>query len=90
MASTHCCLNSSIRDFYMKITFHFESSVIPFIGRIAPLDTYRIWKCGSNIRADMTLAGFDGFRIRRSDQTLLFLGRASVQKMVMHLWLLVP
>ncbi|XP_021912234.1 ankyrin repeat domain-containing protein 13B [Carica papaya] len=33
-----------IRDFYMEITFHFESSVIPFIGRIAPSDTYRIWE----------------------------------------------
>ncbi|KAL8210566.1 hypothetical protein R6Q57_005003 [Mikania cordata] len=63
-----------IRDFYMEITFHFESSVIPFIGRIAPSDTYRIWKHGSNLRADMTLAGFDGFRIQRSDQTFMFLG----------------
>lgn len=63
-----------IRDFYMEITFHFESTVIPFIGRIAPSDTYRIWKRGSNLRADMTLAGFDGFRIQRSDQTFLFLG----------------
>ncbi|KAG8648094.1 hypothetical protein MANES_09G147600v8 [Manihot esculenta] len=63
-----------IRDFYMEIAFHFESSVIPFIGRIAPSDTYRIWKRGSNLRADMTLAGFDGFRIQRSDQTFLFLG----------------
>lgn len=63
-----------IRDFYMEITFHFESSVIPFIGRIAPSDTYRIWKRGSNLRADMSLAGFDGFRIQRSDQTFLFLG----------------
>lgn len=65
---------SRIRDFYMEITFHFESSVIPFIGRIAPSDTYRIWKRGSNLRADMTLAGFDGFKIQRSDQTFLFLG----------------
>ncbi|XP_059628486.1 uncharacterized protein LOC132271197 [Cornus florida] len=66
--------SARIRDFYMEITFHFESSVIPFIGRIAPSDTYRIWKRGSNLRADMTLAGFDGFRIQRSDQTFLFLG----------------
>uniref|UniRef100_A0A0D6QWR9 Ankyrin repeat domain-containing protein n=1 Tax=Araucaria cunninghamii TaxID=56994 RepID=A0A0D6QWR9_ARACU len=63
-----------MRDFYMEITFHFESSVIPFVGRIAPSDTYRIWKRGSNLRADMTLAGFDGFRIQRSDQSFLFLG----------------
>ncbi|KAF3335256.1 ankyrin repeat domain-containing protein 13B [Carex littledalei] len=66
-----------MRNFYMEITFHFESSVIPFISRIAPSDTYKIWKRGSNLRADMTLAGFDGFRIQRSDQTILFLGEGS-------------
>ncbi|KAG5531210.1 hypothetical protein RHGRI_025984 [Rhododendron griersonianum] len=66
-----------MRDFYMEITFHFESSVIPFISRIAPSDTYKIWKRGANLRADMTLAGFDGFRIQRSDQTVLFLGDGS-------------
>eukprot|EP00250_Pteridium_aquilinum_P006863 c16693_g3_i1 orf=204-2306(-) len=63
-----------MRDYYMEITFNFESSVIPFITRIAPSDTYRIWKRGSNLRADMTLAGFDGFKIQRSDQSFLFLG----------------
>ncbi|KAJ7539980.1 hypothetical protein O6H91_11G117400 [Diphasiastrum complanatum] len=68
---------SRMRDFYMELTFHFESSVIPFIGRIAPSDTYRIWKRGGNLRADMTLAGFDGFRIQRSDQSFLFLGEGT-------------
>ncbi|PWA49631.1 leucine-rich repeat protein [Artemisia annua] len=43
-----------MRDFYMEITFQFESSVIPFISRTAPLDTYKIWKRGANLRADMT------------------------------------
>ncbi|CAI9762765.1 unnamed protein product [Fraxinus pennsylvanica] len=66
-----------MRDFYMEITFHFESSIIPFISRIAPSDTYKIWKRGANLRADMTLAGFDGFRIQRSDQSILFLGDGS-------------
>ncbi|KAL0388254.1 UNVERIFIED_CONTAM: Ankyrin repeat domain-containing protein 13B [Sesamum radiatum] len=61
----------------MEITFHFESSVIPFISRIAPSDTYKIWKRGANLRADMTLAGFDGFRIQRADQSILFLGDGS-------------
>ncbi|GAA0165060.1 scaffold/adaptor protein [Lithospermum erythrorhizon] len=63
-----------IRDFYMEINFHFDSSVIPFVGKIAPSDTYRICKRGSNLRADMSLTGFDGFSIKRSAQTILFLG----------------
>ena len=67
-----------MRDFYMEITFHFESSVIPFIGYIAPSNTYKIWKRGSNLRPDMTLAGFDGFQIQRSDQSFLFLGDGRV------------
>ncbi|KAJ8633119.1 hypothetical protein MRB53_026455 [Persea americana] len=66
-----------MRDFYLEITFHFESSMIPFISRIAPSDTYKIWKRGSNLRADMTLDGFDGFKIQRSDQSILFLGDGS-------------
>jgi ankyrin repeat domain-containing protein 13 len=58
----------------MEISFHFKSSVNPFIGRIEPSDTYRIWKHGAALQADMTRAGFDGFRIQHLDQTFLFLG----------------
>ncbi|CAI9780488.1 unnamed protein product [Fraxinus pennsylvanica] len=71
-----------MRDFYMEISFHFESSVIPFITRIARSNTYKFWKRDANLRADMTLAGFDGFRIQRSDQSILFLGDGSVDRKV--------
>ncbi|KAL5715402.1 hypothetical protein ACHQM5_017228 [Ranunculus cassubicifolius] len=63
-----------MRDFYMEISFHFESSIVPFVGKIAPSDTYRIWKRDGNLRADTSLAGFDGLKIQRSDQSFLFLG----------------
>ncbi|KAL9236612.1 hypothetical protein vseg_011258 [Gypsophila vaccaria] len=63
-----------MRDFYLEIQFHFESSIVPFIGKIAPSDTYRIWKRDGNLRADTTLAGFDGMKIQRADQSFLFLG----------------
>ncbi|XP_072996000.1 uncharacterized protein [Typha latifolia] len=63
-----------IRDFYMEASFRFESSLLPFVARIAPSDTCRIWKRGADIRADTNLAGLDGLRIQRSDRTFLFLG----------------
>ncbi|KAL6573845.1 hypothetical protein OROHE_001387 [Orobanche hederae] len=62
-----------MRDFYMEISFHFESSIVPFVGKIAPSDTYKIWKRDGNLRADTSIAGFDGLKIQRANQTFLFL-----------------
>ncbi|KAL6990768.1 hypothetical protein U1Q18_008889 [Sarracenia purpurea var. burkii] len=63
-----------MRDFYMEISFHFESSIVPFVGKIAPSDTYKIWKRDGNLRADTSLAGFDGMKVQRADQSFIFLG----------------
>lgn len=58
----------------MEISFHFESSIVPFVGKIAPSDTYKIWKRDGNLRADTSLAGYDGLKIQRANQSFLFLG----------------
>lgn len=63
-----------MRDFYMEISFHFESSLVPFVGRIAPSDTYRVWKRDSDLRADTSLVGFDGLKIQRAEQSFIFRG----------------
>lgn len=63
-----------MRDFYMEISFHFESSIVPFIGKVAPSDTYKIWKRDGNLRADTSLAGYDGLKIQRANQSFLFIG----------------
>ncbi|GFP91972.1 ankyrin repeat domain-containing protein 13c [Phtheirospermum japonicum] len=48
-----------MRDFYMEISFHFESSIMPFRD--------------GNLRTDTSLAGFDGLKIQRANQSFLFL-----------------
>ncbi|KAM3285396.1 ankyrin repeat domain-containing protein 13C [Capsicum chacoense] len=63
-----------MRDFYMEIAFHFESSIVPFVGKFAPSDTYKIWKRDGNLRADTSLAGYDGLKVQRANQSFLFLG----------------
>ncbi|OAY76763.1 Ankyrin repeat domain-containing protein 13C-B, partial [Ananas comosus] len=64
----------NVPDFALHLSFHFESPLLPFLPRAAPSDTYRLWKRGADLRADTSLAGFDGLRARRADHSFLFLG----------------
>ena len=67
----------SLPDFSMDLHFECNSSFIPFLSNLAPSDTYKIYKRGSNLRLDMTLIGFKNLQSIRGNLTVIYKGRGS-------------
>jgi len=59
-------------NFYLEIKWEFDSKVIPFISRIAPNDTCKLWKAGKNLRLDSTIVGWRKLRSKRRNMSFLF------------------
>lgn len=74
------CLEK-IPNFYIELKWNF-SGVGPMGGVVkmfAPDDTYRIWKRGSWLRLDSTIAGFNNnFSAKRANLSLIFRGRGPI------------
>lgn len=61
-----------IPDFYTEIHWECQSAWIPFLNKIAPSDTFQLWKVGGSIRLDYSLVGFNGLQAKRRRMRLLF------------------
>jgi hypothetical protein len=52
--------------------WQFNSTLVPFLEKIAPYDTFKIWKYGRSIRLDSTFAGFNGLKVKRRPRSIYF------------------
>ena len=64
-------------DFSFDISWECDSKYIPFVKKLTPSDTYKIYKKGSNLRMDMTLLGWEKLKLLRGNVSILLQGRGS-------------
>eukprot|EP00828_Plagiopyla_frontata_P043272 TRINITY_DN6698_c0_g1_i1.p1 TRINITY_DN6698_c0_g1~~TRINITY_DN6698_c0_g1_i1.p1 ORF type:complete len:371 (-),score=56.50 TRINITY_DN6698_c0_g1_i1:87-1199(-) len=63
---------SKMKDFYVELKWDFQSGLIPFIQKLAPSDTFKIWKIGKSLRLDYQVVGFKKLRKKLRDMSLIF------------------
>jgi hypothetical protein len=62
----------SVPDFNCELHWECESNWIRFLGKIAPNDTYHIWKIGSFLKLDFSLVGFSKLKSKRRRMSIIF------------------
>ena len=68
----------SIPDFAVDLSLNCDSIWFPVFSSVAPSDTYKIYKKGSNLRLDMTLLGLQKFTLIKGNISVIYKGRGNV------------
>ncbi|CAM9626967.1 unnamed protein product, partial [Phaeothamnion confervicola] len=71
---------ATVPDFFIEMRWEFDAvaALAPLVRAVAPSDTYRIWKKGTWLRADSTIAGMSRrLQLRRGHTAMVLLGADS-------------
>ena len=71
-------------NFQLELVWKCKSSFIPFVSRYTPSDKYLIYKKGDNLRVDLTLVGWDKYKPKRGNVSLVFRGKEERLVIVDH------
>ena len=55
----------NLPDYHILLKWDFDTSVIPLLSHFAPSDIFKIWKVGSSLRLDSTIAGYKNLSTKR-------------------------
>lgn len=64
----------ALDDFSIQMSWECTSHFIPFVKKFTPSDTYRIFKVGNKVKIDLTLVGWEQFKAKRGQVSLVFNG----------------
>ncbi len=68
---------AELPDFYMEMHWGFSSRniLLPLVKAVAPSDTYRIWKRGTQLRIDCSIKGYTNkMFVERGNVSMIFTG----------------
>ena len=67
-------------DFMVELHCEFESNYIPFVDKMAPSDTIRIWKYGRCVRLDTSFNGLEGLKSTKVNRSIILNSLDETQK----------